>query len=247
MSKANALIQQEVFNPLVRFGGDKREGRFLLKNLRKNIDDPAAAAAIQNLRDHVFFAEAKEGKTIGFTGPRGREGATSMAILLGLSLGELKRNRVVFIDGRMDRQNFAIYAEMFGLQQNPTTYETGCGLSQSYNTKNRNFCFLVPGPDVKPLAVFSNGEFGNFVGDLRRAFDYVLFDLPPLLISSETRLALMHLDLLFLVCKARKTTFADIEKSKRLAVSVGRPISGAIVNGQRAPWWTALFGQDSFF
>jgi Mrp family chromosome partitioning ATPase len=247
MSKLNALIQKEVFNPVVRFTGDKREGRFLHRNLRKNLEDPDAAAAIRSLRDQVFFAESKEGKTIGFTGPRGREGATSMAILLGLSLGELKRNQVVFIDGRMDRQNFAIYAEMFGLQQNPNTYETDCGLSQSYLTKDRNFCFLVPSKGLQPIQVFSSDEFGNFVSGLRKSFDYVLFDLPPLLTSSETRMALAHLDMLFLVCGAKRTTFSEIEKSKKLATSVGRPITGVLVNRQQAPWWTALFGRDSFF
>jgi Mrp family chromosome partitioning ATPase len=245
--KTNALIKQDIFNPLVRFTSDKREGRQLLKNLKKNIDNPEAAFAIQGLRDQIFFAAAKGGKTIGFAGPRGEEGVTSTSILLGLTLGDLKRNRVVFIDGRMDRRNFAIFSEMFGLVPNAMTYNNGCGLFQCFNTKNRNFCFLTPGASLESLEVFSNSEFVHLVGELREAFDYVVFDLPPLLSSSETRMALPHLDLFFLVCTARKSTFDDIEKCKKMAASVGRTISGVILNRQRAPFWTALFGRDAFY
>jgi Mrp family chromosome partitioning ATPase len=248
--KTTALIKHEVFNPLARFTSGKRQGRLLLKTLRRSLDDPEAAYAVQHLRDQIFFhplEQGKGGKVVGISGARGNEGSTSIGILLGLTLGELKRNRVVFIDGRMERQNFTLYTEMFGLTKNALSYNNGCGSFQCYNTKNRNLCFLAPGGAVDSLEIFSNTEFSHLVGDLREAFDYVVFDMPPVLGSSETRMLLPSLDLFFLVCVPRKTTFAEVEKCKKTVAAAGGSISGVILNKQKAPFWTLLFGKDAFY
>jgi Mrp family chromosome partitioning ATPase len=247
---SNELIKQTVLNPLVRFSPHhKREGRLLLRTLRKNMNDPEAAFTIQHMRDKIFFhtGKTKGGKAIGLSGPLGKEGATSLSILLGLTLSELKRNRVVFIDGRMERRLFALYSEMFGLTKNALNYNNGCGFFQCYNTKNRNLCFLTPGAAMEPLEIFSNNEFVHLMGDLREAFDYIVFDMPPVLGSSESRMILPYLDLFFLVCAAGKTTFSEVEKSKKMVGEVGGTISGVLMNRQKVPFWAWLFGKDTFF
>jgi Mrp family chromosome partitioning ATPase len=246
----NSLIEQTLLNPLVRFSPhNKREGKLLMRTLRRNLNNQESAYTIQHMRDKIFFhaGKTKGGKAIGLAGPQGKEGATSLSILLGLTLSELKRNRVVFIDGRMERKFFALYSEMFGLTKNALNYNNGCGYFQCYNTKNRNLCFLAPGAEMDPLEIFSNTEFTHLVGDLREAFDYILFDLPPVLGSSETRMVLPYLDLFFLVCAAGKTTFAEVEKSKKIVGDSGGSIGGVVLNRQKVPLWAWLFGKDSFF
>jgi Mrp family chromosome partitioning ATPase len=249
-TKTTALIKQDLFEPRVRFPGkERREGNGLLRTLRKYMNDREVAFTIQGIRDQIHFHDKEKGtgRTIGFAGPRGGEGTTSLSILLGLTLAELKRNRVVFLDGRMEPRSFSIYSAMFGLTKNALSYSNGCGLFECFNAKNRNLCFLAPCGAIESLEVFSSAEFAHLVADLREAFDFILFDLPPFLGSSEARLALSHLDLFFLVCAARKTTCADVEKCKKIAASAGCSVHGAVLNRQKVPFWTSLFGKNAFF
>ncbi len=248
------LIKQEVLNPLVRFTANKREGKLLLRCIRLNLKDPESTITIHRLRDQVFFHRPtvqqegqKKGKSVGFSGAVGNEGATALSILLGLSLGELKRNRVIFIDGRFDRKNFGIYTEMFGLTKTASGHGNGSGFFQFYTTKNRNLCFLTPSAQIDPMEFFSNEELGSLIGELRESFDYVVFDMPPLLKSSETRMLIPHLDLFFLICTSRKTLTSDVERCKRTVAEAGSSISGVILNKQRVPFWSWFFGKEAFF
>lgn len=255
MTKSQALtprssLKQEPLDPFGRPGPAPREGQKLLRSIGATVNDPDAAAAVQRLRDLIFFHpsdRARGGKTIGLAGPRGQEGTTSLSILLGLSLAELKRNRVVFIDGRLDRKSFRLYSDMFALQKNALDYNNGCGYFQCYSAREQNLCFLLPGGAVESLEFFSNEEMAHLLGDLREAFDYVIFDMPPVLKSSETRMLFPHLDLFFLVCAARRTEVSDVEKVKTIVADLGGSIRGVVLNRQKTPFWTSLFGKDAFF
>jgi protein-tyrosine kinase len=248
--RSAVLVPGQESNPLVRFNAAQREGRLLLRSIRRNLNDPESVLTLKHLRDLIFFhskEKTKAGKTIGFAGPSGKEGTTSLSILLGLSLGELRRNRVIFIDGRLERQSFSLYSEMFGLTKNSLNYSNGAGSLQCYSTKNQNMCFLMPGPDMEPLEFFSNDEVVPLFVELREAFDYVIFDMPPVLNSSETRLLLPHLDLFFLVCASRKTTFSEVERCKRITAGTGSAIKGVVVNKQKLPFWAPFLGREAFF
>jgi protein involved in polysaccharide export with SLBB domain len=107
---------------------------------------------------------------------------------------------------------------MFGSTEDALSYSNGCGIFQCLNAKNRNLCFLASGGVIESIKDFSSAEFAHLVADLREAFDFIIFDLPPFLGSSKTGMALAHLDLFFLVRAARKTTCADVEKCKKIAV-----------------------------
>lgn len=246
----NSLIKQELLNPSTRFVAFRREGKAFQKRIRRNLNDPVTMAAIQHLRDQVFFHSrngARTGRTIGLAGPRGREGATSVSILLGLALGGLKRNRVVFLDGRLERKSFALYSEVFGLTKSPLQYNNGCGNLLCYSTKGEVLSFLAAAPGTEGVEFFSNDEVANLIADLRSKFDYIIFDMPPLLRSSETRMLLSHLDLFYLVCAARKTLTSDLRRVQRLVSDAGGTLTGAILNRQKIPFWASLFWKDAFF
>src|SRR6185369_10940184 len=102
-----------------------RRGKQLLKEIWRSLNDPETLQNVEQLRDQIIFqAEEKTrgGKAVGLAGPAGGEGTSSLAILVGLMLSEFRHNRVLFVDGRLERKNFAVYHEMFGLTRNPLTY-----------------------------------------------------------------------------------------------------------------------------
>ena len=244
-----AVVPGETLDPAARPAG-RREGRQLQKSIRRSLNDSETAFAVARLRDTILFEsqqKTRTGRAIGLAGPAGGEGSTSISILLGMTLGELKRNRVIFIDGRLERRTFSVYSEMFGLSKSALDYENGCGCLHCYSTRNQNLCFLVPGAVVQPLEFFSHEELVPLFAELRDAFDYIIFDMPPLLGASVTRLLLPHLDLFFLVCAARKTTFAEVEKCQAVAAEMGGSIKGVILNKQKVPFWASFLGKEAFF
>jgi polysaccharide biosynthesis transport protein len=245
----SAVVPGETLDPLARPAG-RREGRALQKSIRRSLNDPETAFAAARLRDTILFEsrqKTRTGRAIGLSGPTGGEGATSISILLGMTLGELKRNRVIFIDGRLERRTFSLYSEMFGLTKSSLDYQNGCGYLHCYSTRNQNLCFLVPGGSIQPLEFFSHEELMPLFAELRDAFDYIIFDMPPLLGASVTRLLLPHLDLFFLICAAKKTTFSEVERCQAVAAEMGGAIKGVILNKQKVPFWASFLGKESFF
>jgi len=228
-----------------------RRGKQLLKEIWRSLNDPETLQNVEQLRDQIIFqAEEKTrgGKAVGLAGPAGGEGTSSLAILVGLMLSEFRHNRVLFVDGRLERKNFAVYHEMFGLTRNPLTYNNGCGFFQCYNTRHDNLCFLTPSAAsrARSLEFFSAQEFARLTYELEESFNYVVFDMPPLLHSSETRMVLPGLDLFYLVTAARRTTIADVLKCKRIISEVGGSIAGVILNKMKVPWFAALLAKEAF-
>lgn len=241
--------RRDSLNPLARPSTLGRDGRTFLKKLKECMSDPEAALALQQVRDQVFFQKPKAGaigRTVGFAGPVGNEGATSMSLLLGMTLGELKRNRVLFIDGRLERKDFAVYTEIFGLQKSSLNGDHEAGSFNYWTNKGQNLTFLVPSASLESLSLFSGEEIEKFVGDLRKVYDYVVFDMPPVLRASETRMLAAHLDLFFLICAADKTLREDIARSSKLIEEAGGSIKGIVLNKQRVPFWASLFGKSAF-
>ena len=244
------LLKYDAFNPVVRFSAYKREGRLLLKSLQRSLNDPEAVSTIQQVRDQVFQQSSpgsRTGKAVGFAGPAGGEGATSLSVLLALTLENVKRNRIAYLDVRMERKNFSIFTEMFALTKSPATYSAGAEVLHCYSAKNRNLSFLAPATNLDTISAFSGEDFVGLLGELRSAYDTIIFDLPAVLRSSETRMILPRLDIFYLVCAARRTLFSDVEKAKKTVAEAGGRISGVILNRQKAPFWTRFFGKDAFF
>jgi len=228
-----------------------RRGRQLLKDIWRSLNDPETLQNVEQLRDQIIYQaeeKTKAGRAVGLAGPVGGEGTSALAILVGLMLSEFRHHRVLFVDGRLERKNFAVYHEMFGLTRSPLTYNNGCGFFQCYNTRNENLCFLTPraGSRARSLEFFSAQEFARLVYELEESFTYVIFDMPPLLNSSETRMVLPGLDLFYLVCAARKTTITDVLKCKRIISEVGGSIAGVILNKMKIPWFAGLLAKEAF-
>ncbi len=249
LRKKDIAAGKRSFSPLAHLIPHRRQGQLLLRNIRRSLGDPRTSATLHRLRDQIFFHKQEEtagGKAIGFAGPRGREGATSISLLFGLALSDLKRNRALIIDGRMERRSSAVLGEMFGLRPSALSYSSGCGRFQCFGVGRSNLSLLAPVGNADSVEVFSNAEFGRLLEDLKEAFDYVIFDLPPVLGSSEARLVLPLLDLFFLISSARRTTFSDMERSKSTISEVGGTIHGVVLNRQSFPFWASFLGRDAF-
>lgn len=250
--KSLSLVKYDFFSQPVRFSANRKKANRLVRVLKNSLEDSKALQTIHEVRDRIYFRTAKNPagpaprSSIALSGLVGGEGTTTVSLLLSLSLGDFNRSKILFVDGRLDRQNFVTYRELFGLTKNSFQYNNGFGYLQCYTARNRNLFFLGSQTSIEPIEFFFNPELKNLLSELKESFDHIIFDMPPVLNSSETRLLFNKVDFFYLVCVPLKTLIADIERCKKLVSEAGGTLSGVILNRQQVPFWTRFFGREAF-
>jgi Mrp family chromosome partitioning ATPase len=247
------LIKSDLLTTQVRFTRNRRRATSLLRSLRRSLGQPRTALFIQELRDRIHFrAQRKVGSpstgcTIGISAANGGEETSALSLILAVGLSELNRNKILVVDGAFDGQNFQFYEELLKLRKVPFDLDESFGYLKLYSPENSNLYFLGGSPTVGAMDFFSSGELGRFLQRLKEAFNYVIFDMPPVRRASETRMLLPLVDFFYLVTVARKTTIQDIEYCKALSKEANKPIDGVILNRQYIPFWTRFIGREYYF
>jgi Mrp family chromosome partitioning ATPase len=208
---------------------------------------------LARLRDAILLSCFQQGNsgtglTIALTGPKGGEGTSLAAVLLGLSLGECSQRRVAFLDGKFNIAKFEALCAILGLSEDSISLKKGFAQVEGYyNDAHANVCFLRNCSNESTMDFFSDKRIGEFLVALRRQFDLTILDLPAMLKETAAVFVLPHVDQLYIVAEAGKTRLADIEQCRSIAEQCGREVSGIIINKQRAPWWTRFFWREFFF
>jgi Mrp family chromosome partitioning ATPase len=231
----------------------RRRMNQFLRTLKRNLGDPKAKALVTALRDRIYFEAQRHkradrtGTLVALAGVNGQDGTTTVATLLSLSLGELRGQRILYVDGSFSSLDLAVFRDLFDMDPRDIECCNGFGYLQCHVTEDESLYFLSADRNVaSPADFFTHPEFEHFLGGLRSFFDFVVFDMPSLVTATETRHLLPLVDLAYIICKPRHTRYADIEKSKKIAQDVGAKIDGAIINCQRVPFWSSLIGRGSF-
>jgi len=220
--------------------------------LRKASSDPAFVAELKRLRDAVILTTVREkspgGITIGLCGADGSEGASTLAILLALSLGECVHRRVALLDGRFNVQRFQLLADILGLSRNSVSIHKGSNeVVGYYNEAHPNVYFLRNAGAERSSHFFADKRLGIFLTDLRQNFDFTVLDLPPILQDTTSLFVVPHLDRLYLVNEAGKTSLSKVAKCVQSVRQAGGQLNGVILNKQRAPLWSKVFWRDFFY
>ena len=145
-------------------------------------------------------------KTILFTSPLAREGKSSTVSNLAITLAEAGK-RVVIVDSdlRKPRQ-----ARIFGAKNGD-----GPGLSR-YLSSNVDVAGVVKPTDIpnlhlitsgplpaNPIELLTSEKMDSLVGYLKRNFDFILFDTPPVLAVSDALAMGPMADAIILVAQGR--------------------------------------------
>jgi hypothetical protein len=230
------------------YRGQKSFFRFL----RKASVDPAILAEVQRLRDSVILSTVREksstGLTIGVTSPEGSEGASIIALLLSLSLGDCVYRRVAVMDGKFNVQRFQLLSDILGLSRNSVSLYKGSNeVVGYYNEAHPNVYFLRNAGAERSMQFFSDKRLPLFLGDLRQHFDFTVIDLPPLLKETASLFVAPHVDRLYIVAESGKTRLSQLGRAVQSVRQAGGQVSGIILNKQRAPLWSRFMWRDFFF
>lgn len=173
-------------------------------------------------------------KTILFTSPLAREGKSSTVSNLGITLAEANR-RVVLVDSDLRRPKQAHIFE--------TPSQDGLGLSRYLSssvepadmirpTNVPNLHLITSGPlPANPIELLTSDRMDSLIAYLKRTFDFVLFDAPPLLAVSDALAMGPMADAIVLVARGGQTPIPALKQAKQKLDAHRLKCLGVILNG----------------
>ncbi len=171
------------------------------------IDNPKSviSEAIRTLRTNLeFFSSSGASKVISISSTISGEGKSFLAVNLGGVIA-LSRKKVVLVDLDMRKPKGDKY---------PTGNDSSKGMSTILIKKNtweeclihtslENFDFIPSGPHPpNPSELLSNGEFVDFLEELRLRYEFIIIDTPPVGLVTDGIMAMKRSDLSIYVFRA---------------------------------------------
>jgi capsular exopolysaccharide synthesis family protein len=170
------------------------------------IDNPKSmvSEAIRSLRTNLeFFNSSNHSKVITISSTTSGEGKSFLAMNLGGVLA-MSRKKVILVDLDMRKPKGDKYP----------TGDSSKGMSTILIKKNswrecvvktslENFDFLPSGPHPpNPSELLLNGEFSDLLENLRREYDFIVIDTPPVGLVTDGIMAMKRSDLSIYVFRA---------------------------------------------
>ena len=193
-------------------------------------DNSITAEAFRALRINLQSLEIRAGaRTLVVTSPMPDEGRTTTALNLALALAEAEQN-VVVVDGDLRYPSIAAYLDLDS-QVGLTSVVTGTATLRDalQQTRFARVTALTSGPvPTNPTEVLESQAAEDVLAELSQAFDYVIVDSPPLLVTDAVILAGNAQGVLLLSRFGRTTR----NQLKQAADALGRaavPLLGAVV------------------
>jgi tyrosine-protein kinase Etk/Wzc len=180
------------------------------------IDNPKSivSEAIRTLRTNLeFFNTGTKSKVITITSTISGEGKSFLAMNLGGVLA-MSRKKVVLIDLDMRKPKNEKYPAGNDLSKGMSTILIKKNTWTECVTKTslENFDFIPSGPHPpNPSELLLNGEFTDVIEELRKAYDFVVIDTPPVGLVTDGIMAMKRSDLSIYVFRANysKRAFMD--------------------------------------
>ena len=182
-----------------------------------------------NLKTHL---EKEGGKVFTVSSSLHDEGKTTTIINLAISLAEMGESRVALIDGDLRRGKIAEYLglgkDLPGLSN---LLEGGLSLHQVVVRNSLKNLFIMPrGRVIKNASeLFTSQKFRDLVKELRRYFDYILIDAPPILSVVDANLMARETDGLLMVIQSRRTPKTVMAQAHDLFLQAGVKLIGYVL------------------
>jgi len=192
----------------------------------------AAAEAVRNLRTSVMLSNVDNPpKVIMICSSLSGEGKTTTSLALTLNFASMGK-KVLLIEGDIRRRVFSQYLN--------TSENEGI---VSVLTGTRSFEDTVIHSDMleadvllgdkgqsNAADIFSSDRFASMLEELRRKYDVIIIDTPPVLIVPDARVIAQNVDATVFVVKWDKTERQQVIGALREFESVGKPVSGLVLN-----------------
>ena len=212
--------------------GDKRNQPLVGKNIGF-----AAQESYKLLRTKLQFSFADDNAchVIGISSALPGEGKSVTAINLAYSLSELGK-RVILLDADMRRPTLA---EKLNINKKPglSSYLTGQSdlneLVQNCNISGDEQAFHVIAAGQNPpnpVELLSSNRMDMAIESLRKQYDYVIFDLPPIVEVSDTLAIAQKVDGVLVVVRQNHCNRLALNMTLRQLAFVDAKVLGVVFN-----------------
>ncbi len=193
-----------------------------------------SAEAYRGLRTSLLYTFVDSSpRVVVFTSPNRGEGKTTTCANLGVALSQVNNNTlIVDCDLRQPAMHkvFAV-SNLYGLV-NVLVGEYD--LQEACHEPSPGLKVLTAGPiPPTPAELLSSEQFANFIDRARHQFEYVLIDVPPILLVSDPIIVARHSDGALLVLDAQSTRKGSVRQSMRSLEAVGTTVLGTVMNNAK--------------
>jgi succinoglycan biosynthesis transport protein ExoP len=192
----------------------------------------SAAECFRTIRTNLTFMSAeKPRRTVVVTSGSPREGKTTVALSLAISLAQGgKRVLVVDTDLRKPRIHRALGTT---LSKGVTTVLVGESSAKDaiQDTQIPGLSFLASGPiPPNPSELLHTAQFRQLLQDLSKMYDHVVLDSPPLAAVTDAAIIAPQVDSTILVIHSTRTTRDALKVALRQLKDVGCQPTGGVLN-----------------
>jgi receptor protein-tyrosine kinase len=186
----------------------------------------------RSIRTHLRFAPVENLQVLVVTSAAPREGKTTVAANLALTMAEQGVNTVL-VDSDIRRPQVH---RTFGVESSPglsDVLQGTVGLSDAVQAVQTNPCLhvLAAGSStLAPTELIGGGGFDELVNNLRSEYEFVVLDTPPILAVTDALLGSVLADGVVLVARANKTDATALDNAVQQLRRVGATVLGIVLN-----------------
>ncbi len=191
------------------------------------------AESYRTLRTNVMAKKKPGPLSIVITSSGASEGKSTTLANLAITLAQMK-SKVVLVDFDLRRP---MVHNIFELERN-------IGSTDFLNEDILNIEDTIKKTSIDNLDVMTSGAIppnpseliastktDELVASLKNRYDYVLFDMPPIIAVTDAMIMAKKVDMLLLVIRVNNTEKAVVQRTKTMLENINIHISGVIVNG----------------
>jgi capsular exopolysaccharide synthesis family protein len=175
--------------------------------------------AIRTLRTNLdFFHATSTNKVIAISSTVSGEGKSFIAMNLGGVLA-LSKKKVILLDLDMRKAKTAVPGGENDTTKGISTIliRRNSWLECLTKTQLENFDFIASGPHPpNPSELLMNGEFAELITDLKKHYDFILLDTPPVGLVTDGIMAMKRADVSLYVFRANYSKKEFLSNLKRI-------------------------------
>ncbi len=191
---------------------------------------------LEHLRVALCGDGGPRGRCVMITSAVGSEGKTTLAAQLAVRCAEAGTSTVV-IDADLRR---ATLGRLFEVPECPGLSDVLRGDATLEDAlapiAQVDGCQILPAgsPESNPNRVLRGQSFGPMIERLRRSFDVVIIDTPPLLPVPDALILGRYADGAVVATRHDQSRMPAVERTNHLLAGAGIPVLGVVVNGARS-------------
>ncbi|MBU3159400.1 CpsD/CapB family tyrosine-protein kinase [Clostridium frigoris] len=194
--------------------------------------DSINSKAFSELKANIQLLNAdSEKKVIMIASAESSEGRSTTAAYLSLSLAKSGK-KTILVDCDLKKPNIH---NLFDLTNDKglVNYLSGDVLAEKIikTTRQKNLSILTSGTVILNYAeLFVSSRFNEFITSLKKNFDYIIIDTPPINLGADVEALSKYTDGCVLVVKSGKTERESAKKAKEILQKVDANIIGVFLN-----------------